>query len=185
MEIQGLDQIAENLTVGIRQLRKYGFKVAADFDPGLTEDQKDTKARFAACALLGLGLHSYTDYYVGIVARALLQNSGTGISATFDPLSIADSPLAIVSYLAVAAGVDLSPAQSDAAAAIYVTLPSNATIRDFLNACNQETMRQLGVPVERIEAIRPLLTALEELAQSGRYGDLFDGKNIADCNLSQ
>lgn len=75
MDIQGLDEIAENLAVGIRQLRKNGFRVMADFGPGLTEAQKDARARFAACALLGLGEQAHSDYHVGVVARALLQNS--------------------------------------------------------------------------------------------------------------
>lgn len=88
MEIQGLDQVAESLAVGIRQLRKNGFKVVADFGPGLTEAQKDARARFAACALLGLGEQAHSDYHVGVVARALLQNSEVGLLATFKSDSV-------------------------------------------------------------------------------------------------
>lgn len=75
MDVQGLDQVADSLAIGIRQLRKNGFKVVADFGSGLTDAQKDARARFAACALLGLGEQAHSDYHVGVVARALLQNS--------------------------------------------------------------------------------------------------------------
>lgn len=95
--------------------------------------------------------------------------SGEGKSSTLNPLDFAHSPADAIAYLGLAAGVTLSPEQEEAAAGIYLALPVDATIQDFLSACDQEAARQLGVPAERIEALAPLLRAREEAAKPGQH----------------
>lgn len=110
--------------------------------------------------------------------------SKEGKSAILNALAFAESPQQVVAFLAKSADVALSPEQVDAAAAVYVTLPPNATIRDFVSACDQDAARKLGIPVERIEVLGPLIAALEETTKPGRYNGLFDGGNVADCPIT-
>lgn len=122
-------------------------------------------------------LHHLTD------GTIVFPPSGEGKSATLNALPSIASPQQVVSYLAKIADVVLSQDQQEAAAAIYAALPLNASIRDFVNACHADAARQLGVSVERLEALGPLLKALEEAAKPGRYGSLFDGPNAADFKV--
>ena len=110
--------------------------------------------------------------------------SGVGKSTTLNPLAFEASPEHVIAYLGMTAGVSLSPEQEEAAVGIYLALPAKATIRDFLSACDHEASKQLGIPVERIEALAPLLMALEEVAKPGRYNGLFDDGNVADCQVN-
>ena len=80
--------------------------------------------------------------------------------ATFNPLAYG-KPEEALAALAAGADLTLTADQEDAAVAIIRSLPPGATIRDFIEACNQRAASKLRIPRETLEAMKPLLVALE------------------------
>jgi hypothetical protein len=80
--------------------------------------------------------------------------------ATFNPLACGKLEEALA---ALAAGADLTlTSDQDAAALVIIrSLPPCATIKDFIEACNQHAASKLRVSQETLEAMKPLLVALE------------------------
>jgi hypothetical protein len=80
--------------------------------------------------------------------------------ATFNPLACGKLEEALAA-LAAGAGLTLTSDQDAAALVIIRSLPPGATIKDFIEACNQHAASKLRVSQETLEAMKPLLVALE------------------------
>ena len=87
--------------------------------------------------------------------------------AIFNPLAWG-KPEEVLAALAAGADLTLTSDQEEAALAIIRSLPRDATIRDVVDACDQHLASQLRISREMLDAVRPLLAALE----SARFRDL-------------
>lgn len=84
-------------------------------------------------------------------------------NATLSPIRCAESPYEAAMLLAHLANMRLGPAEIEAAAAMFVTLPEGASIHDFVRACDAASASRLDIPPGRIELLRPLIDALGHL----------------------
>lgn len=112
-------------------------------------------------------LHKLTD------GTSIFPVSSEGKSVVLNLLDMG-SEIERVSLLAKMMDVPLSPEQEKIAVAVMKSLPASATLRDFLDACQVDSARRLGISLEALEALTPLLTALEAFGEPGPYGHLFD-----------
>jgi hypothetical protein len=80
--------------------------------------------------------------------------------ATFNPMSCGE-PEEFLAALAAGADLTLTPDQREAALAIIRSLPPDATIRDFFEVCDQDAASKLRISREMLDAVKPLLAALE------------------------
>lgn len=78
--------------------------------------------------------------------------------------------------LARAANVELTLDQESVVVQIIKNLPAGATIRDFLDVCKTDTAQRIGISLEMLKAISPLLVALENLAKPGQYEHIFSSR---------
>lgn len=97
-------------------------------------------------------------------AEIVFAAPGSGMSNTLNVMAMG-SEIERLSLLARMAEVELSPAQQEIGVAIIKALPAGATIRDFLEACRLDNAKRLGCSPEMLDAIAPLLAALEEFQQ--------------------
>jgi len=85
----------------------------------------------------------------------------------FNPLSCGN-PEEVLAALAASADLTLTPDQEGAALASIRSLPAGATLRDFLEACDQHAANKLRITRETLEAVKPLLAAFEAADQFKR-----------------
>lgn len=76
-----------------------------------------------------------------------------------------------VSLFQTITGVILTKDQEEVVLRILMELPAEAGFTDFITACNNTTAKALGIPIEKIEELNPLLVALLEL--KGKYPGYF------------
>ena len=76
MSIHSIDEIEDSFSNGIRQLRKWGFRIVRDALPGDDENMRQQDALLAACSLLGMEPTTENKKSVPVnnLARTLLQN---------------------------------------------------------------------------------------------------------------
>jgi hypothetical protein len=86
--------------------------------------------------------------------------------AIFNPMSCG-TPEQILSTLAASADLILTSEQEEAALAIIRSLPRDATIRDFVDACDRHAASQLRVSRETLDAVKPLLAVFESTTFRG------------------
>lgn len=72
-------EVEGELSVGMRRMRKYGFKIVRDCESD-DEGKQQRDALLAACALLGLNdtQENKSTYFVSSLAQTLLQNATAG-----------------------------------------------------------------------------------------------------------
>jgi hypothetical protein len=77
MSIQSIDEVEDSICQGIRQLRKWGFRIVRDVIPGDDDNMRQQDALLAACAFLGLEstAENKKSTHVNNLARALLNNN--------------------------------------------------------------------------------------------------------------
>jgi hypothetical protein len=80
--------------------------------------------------------------------------------AIFNPMTCGN-PEEVLAVLAAGADLTLTPDQEKAALAIIRSLPRDATIRDFVDACDQHATSQLRISRETLDAVKPLLAVFE------------------------
>ena len=112
-------------------------------------------------------------------AEAILSNTKAKLFMVKDQsntLNIFESSSSreILSFLEKMAEVTLSPYQEKTVLTIIDSLPRGAAMIDFIEACDAHTASQLGISVEKLEAIRPLLKVLSPFVDNGAYGHLFE-----------
>ena len=86
--------------------------------------------------------------------------------ATFNPFSCGE-PEEFLAAFAKAANLTLTSDQEESLLAITRSLPTGATIRDFVEACNQHAASKLGISRETLEAVKPLLAVFESAGSAG------------------
>lgn len=76
ISLRGVDEVEDDLSRGIRQLRKWGFRIVREQVPGDDESKRQEDALLAACALLGFEATADNKRLVPVnnLARTLLQN---------------------------------------------------------------------------------------------------------------
>jgi hypothetical protein len=87
--------------------------------------------------------------------------------ATFNPMTAAE-PEEVLAALAASVDLTLTSDQEEAALAIIRSLPTGATLRDFVKACDQDAARKLRISRETLEAVKPLLAVF---GVRGKRGD--------------
>ncbi len=77
MPIRTVEDISKDLSIGIRQLRRWGFRIIREPIPGDDENKRHEDALLAACVLLGLDSTTENKHLIPVneLARALLQNA--------------------------------------------------------------------------------------------------------------
>jgi hypothetical protein len=85
--------------------------------------------------------------------------------AKFNPMTCG-KPEEVLAALAAGADLVLTSDQKEAALSVMRSLPSDATVRDFVDACDQHAASQLRISPETLDAVKPLLVVLE----STRFG---------------
>lgn len=70
--------------------------------------------------------------------------------------------------------VELTPERQEAGERVINSLPVGATLRDFLEAGKADNAQRLGLTAEMVEALAPMLSALECWLEPGKYGQLFN-----------
>ena len=86
--------------------------------------------------------------------------------ATFNPMSYG-KPEEVLAALAASADLTLTSDQEETTLAIIRSLPTGATIRDFVEACDQHAASKLRISREMLDAVTPLLAVLESAGVGG------------------
>lgn len=86
---------------------------------------------------------------------------------------------AATEYLAHTLGklarVDLTDEERDAAFRLACQLPCTATVRDFMDACDDANAIVLAIPAETIQTLGPLVAALRQgISYAGKFASLFE-----------
>ena len=91
--------------------------------------------------------------------------------ANFNPMTCGE-PEEVLAALAAGADLTLTSDQKEAALSVIRSLPSDASVRDFVDACDQHAASQLRISRETLDAVKPLLAVLEStrFGQSSRIG---------------
>jgi hypothetical protein len=147
----------------------FNYNVAVIAKPGAGMSLRRTK--------LGEGGVIYTDDLSDYCSDAFKEVLRLGVGERPQTiLSLMDmgSEIERLSLFARAADVALSPEEQETCVAIMKSLPAGATIRDFADACDTDTSVRLGISLEALESISPLLSALRTMDDPDRHNRVFN-----------
>lgn len=98
--------------------------------------------------------------------------SKEGPACTLNPLDQGSSS-DVLDFLTKAAEIDLPPEERKAALTVIESLPPGAGVRQLIDDINTDAASRLGISVEMLQALTPLIEALNRMAQPERYGKPF------------
>lgn len=79
----------------------------------------------------------------------------------------------LIDLISRMANVQLSPDEKAAGIAIIDNLPKGSMIYNFINACNSDAAKRLGMSADTFKALKPLFDALHKANEPGQYSGLF------------
>lgn len=83
------------------------------------------------------------------------------------------SEIECLTLLSTMTNVELTAERQEAGLLVIKSLPPGANIRDFVDAGKPENAQRIGLSAELVEALAPMLSALERWLEPGKYGNLF------------